>query len=247
MRMKKLSTNRFILKKYIKLLGRYFQRFLKFLGWIFFIAIILSFTDIPFYVYYWLGTAGADLTRKPDYIVMLGGVGMPSPEDLMRTYTVAGAWEQVPDAKVIVAFPDDTTKEEFSPELLMAGELIMRGVDSTMILFEKDGISTHSQAGNIVHMIGENKIDTIGIRIVTSPEHMFRAVRAFRKVGFKYVGGTPAFESAIDENKLIRGKHKAGEKKFLNIRYNMWSYLKYEITVVRELFAIGYYKLRGWI
>jgi uncharacterized SAM-binding protein YcdF (DUF218 family) len=228
-------------------LKRAFNRFVKLLGWISLAGIILSFTDIPFYAYYWLGTCGADLIKKPDYIVLLGGVGMPSPEDLMRTYFTAGAALQVPDAKVIISFPPDTLYREFSPEKLMAKELEMRGVDSCRISFEYFGYSTHTQALNIKEMIPTKRPDTIAIRIVTSPEHMFRAVRVFRNVGFGFVGGTPAFESAIDEDKLIRGKHKKTEKSLLSLRYNMWSYLKYEITVVRECCAIGYYKIRGWI
>jgi uncharacterized SAM-binding protein YcdF (DUF218 family) len=229
------------------LFKRIFNRFIKILGWIFLTGIILSFTDIPFYTYYWLGTNGADLTKKPDYIVLLGGVGMPSPEDLMRTYFTAGAAEQVPDAKIIISFPPDTIYKQFSPEILMAKELEMRGIGSDRISFEYYGYSTRTQAQNIKKLVGSNRVDTIAIRIVTSPEHMFRAVRVFRKVGFGYVGGTPAFESAIDENKLIRGRHKKTEKSLLNLRYNMWSYLKYEITVVREFCAITYYKIRGWM
>lgn len=222
-----------------------FRVLIKSLGCIALFTVILSFTDIPFRVYYWLGTHNADLVKKPDYIVLLGGVGMPSPEDLIRTYTTAGAWHQVPDSKVIVAFPSDTALKSFSPELLMAQELAMRGVDSSYILFENKGISTITQAQNIMAMLGTT--DSTAIRIVTSPDHMFRAIRTFRKLGFEHVGGSPAFESAIDEERLIRGRKKESEKRFLNFRYNMWSYLKYEITIAREFCAIGYYKLKGWI
>jgi uncharacterized SAM-binding protein YcdF (DUF218 family) len=217
------------------------------LGWISLIALVLSFTDIPFYIYYGMATRGADLSRKPDYIVMLGGVGMPSPEDLIRTYTTAGAWHQESKSKVIIAFPSQPELEQWSPEILMAEDLILRGVDSASILFERRGFSTRSQALNIAEMIGVDNINSVGVRVVTSPEHMYRAIRVFRKIGFEYVGGTPAFESVIDEDKLIRGKRKNSEKRFLKIRYNMWSYLKYEITILREFCAIGYYKLRGWI
>lgn len=221
--------------------------FIQIIGWFTFIALVLSFTDIPFNVYYGLATRGADLSRKPDYIVMLGGVGMPSPEDLIRIYTAAGAWHQEPESKVIIAFPSEPELKQWSPELLMAKDLIMRGVDSTSILYEREGISTRTQGLNIAKLIGKQNLDSIGVRIITSPEHMYRAVRVFRKIGFKYVGGTPAFESAIDENKLIKGERKNSEKRFLKIRYNMWSYLKYEITILRELCAIAYYKVHGWI
>jgi uncharacterized SAM-binding protein YcdF (DUF218 family) len=96
-------------------------------------------------------------------------------------------------------------------------------------------------------MVGKSSIDTIVLRIVTSPEHMYRSVATFRKAGFKSVGGMASFEEAVSE-KLLIGKHnKEFKTERLNLRYNMWNYLKYEITVVREYFAIAYYKLRGWI
>jgi uncharacterized SAM-binding protein YcdF (DUF218 family) len=241
----KLSTSS--IRNAIEKVKSTFRFFIMLLGWCTLFAIVLSFTDLPFKMYYWLATKGADLKKRPDYIVMLGGVGMPSPEDLIRIYTTAGAWHEVPDSKVIVAFPPDTLLKRDSPELLMARDLILRGVDSSRILFEREGISTRTQSQKIATIVGPENLDSVGIRIVTSPEHMFRAVRAFRKIGFRYVGGSPAFERAIDENRLIQGKKKKSEKRFLNIRYNMWSYLKYEITILREFCAIGYYKIRGWI
>jgi len=33
----------------------------------------------------------------------------------------------------------------------------------------------------------------------------------------------------------------------LNIRYNMWSNLQYEIKVLREFAAIFYYKMKGYL
>jgi uncharacterized SAM-binding protein YcdF (DUF218 family) len=217
------------------------------LGWVFLTALIFSFTDVPFYAYYWLGTYKTELPGKPDYIVVLGGVGMPSPEDLMRTYFAAQAAMETPDSRVVVSFPRDTSLHEVSPELLMADELMMRGVDSSRILFERKGYSTYTQALNVRKVIGSLRPDTLVIRIVTSPEHMLRATSVFRKAGFGSVGGSPAFEKAIEEEKLIKGLHRKSEKRFLNIRYNLWTYLKYEITVFREFCAIGYYKLKGWM
>ena len=35
--------------------------------------------------------------------------------------------------------------------------------------------------------------------------------------------------------------------KSMNMRYQLWNHMKYEILIVRELVALGYYKLRGWI
>ncbi len=221
--------------------------FVKILGTITLIGVILSFTDIPYNIYYWLGTYNVDLTKRPDYIILLGGVGMPSPEDLMRTYFAAGAAKEEPQTKIIIAFPPDTANFGGSPEILMARELAMRGIDSNRISFERKGYSTYSQALEIKKCFTPEEADSIGIRIITSPEHMYRAVKTFRKAGFTFVGGCPAFENAIQEKKLFKNKNNKNEKYGLGFRYNMWSYLKYEITVLREFCAIGYYKLRGWI
>jgi uncharacterized SAM-binding protein YcdF (DUF218 family) len=235
------------IKKALDLFYRIFNKIIFLLGWVLFIALVFSFTDVPFFAYYWLGTHNSELSKKPSYIVLLGGVGMPSPEDLMRTYFAAGAARELPDAGIVISFPPDTVLHELSPELLMAKELIIRGIVSNRIFFERYGYSTHTQAVNIRKMIGSKRPDTLVLRIVTSPEHMFRAVSVFKKEGFGYVGGSAAFERAIEDEKLIRGSHKKTEKHLLNIRYNMWSYLKYEITVFRECCAIGYYKIRGWM
>ncbi len=225
----------------------FFRGLVMALGCITLAGILLALTDIPYLAYHRLGTVNAEMPRKPDYIVMLGSAGIPSPEDLMRLYYTAGAWMEAEDATVIVAFPADTSLHEDSPELLMAGELKMRGVDSSRILFERYGISTRTQALNMLEMLGKNDADSLSMQIITSPEHMYRAIRAFRKVGFRQAGGTPAFERVIAEEKLMKGVNRRKEKTGLTLRYRIWSYLVYEITVAREFMAIAYYKVRGWI
>ena len=32
-----------------------------------------------------------------------------------------------------------------------------------------------------------------------------------------------------------------------SVRYQFWNHLKYEIMIAREMTALTYYKLRGWI
>jgi uncharacterized SAM-binding protein YcdF (DUF218 family) len=238
---------------------RWFQRFffrgfrylLTFLGIILLLAIILSFTDYPFWAYYWLGTHNTELELEPAIIVIMGGGGMPSPDGLIRCYYGASIGNEYPNAKVIIAVPEDTSMHKESPELLMVRELEMRGIDSARVKFEKKGHNTRTQVLNIRSMLGSGAIDTIPVRIVTTPEHMFRSVASFRKAGFTHVGGAPAFEEAIGEQLLIekaRSKRvQLLEKHSLNFRYNIWNYLKYEVTVVREYTAILYYKIRGWI
>ena len=65
------------------------------------LAIILSFTDIPYFAYYRLGTANTKLSDPPDMIVILSGSGMPSPDGLIRAYYGVEASRKFPDAKII--------------------------------------------------------------------------------------------------------------------------------------------------
>jgi uncharacterized SAM-binding protein YcdF (DUF218 family) len=220
------------------------------LGIILLVSVIFSFTDLPFWSYYWLGTHNADLEKDPDLIVVMGGGGMPSPDGLIRCYFAAEIANQYPEAFVLIAVPSDTSLREDSPELIMCRELQMRGIDSIRIFYESRGVNTRTQAMNIAGMFSREVKDTLGIRIVTSPEHMYRSVAVFRKAGFRHVGGQPSFEKAIDEELLVKkkkGEIKPSDLKGLGLRYNMWNYLKYEITVLRELCAIAWYRIRGWI
>jgi len=212
---------------------------------------VLSFSDYPYWAYYWLGTHNTEIKVKPNVIVLLGGGGMPSPDGLMRAYYASEVAKEYKTASIIIALPQDTSLREKSPELMLADELIMRGTDSLRIHYEREGNNTYSQAQNIMRMFDNNYLDTISIYIITSPEHMYRSVMALRKAGFINVGGMPSFEKSIEQEILLK-KHKHQkitklESQQLNLRYNMWNYLKYEITVMREYTAIAYYKFRGWI
>jgi hypothetical protein len=92
---------------------------------------------------------------------------------------------------------------------------------------------------------------TASLLIVSSPEHIYRCVKTFRKQGFTHVNGLPTFEQSTDDDVF----YSPGEKKDVlkrternvALRYNMWSYLQYEILVLREATAIAYYRLKGFM
>jgi uncharacterized SAM-binding protein YcdF (DUF218 family) len=89
--------------------------------------------------------------------------------------------------------------------------------------------------------------------IVTSPEHVYRSVLSFRKVGVENVTGQPASEVMLETDLRIRSKKLGGKTvvpdvgNSISIRYKFWDYLKYEIIVAREYMAIAYYWMSGWI
>lgn len=217
------------------------------LGIVFLLQLIISFTSLPFWMYYYLGVNDGKFCGQPEYIVVLGGGGMPSESGLMRTYHASNISKKYLKSKIIISLPGDTL-DRVSSVFLMKIEMMNRGIDSTRISFENTGTNTRMQALNIAEKIAsESKII-----IVTSPDHMYRACKTFQKAGLKYSCGKPAFEKAIEAsielNEELNNESLlcaiAKQKQF---RYQFWNHLKYQNLVYREYFAIAYYKLRGWI
>lgn len=212
-------------------------------------CIILAFTSLPYWGIHWLGASKSELTHPPETIILMGGGGMPSESNLMRSWYVAKATESFPKANVLIAMPGELADSLSTPQK-MKKELILRGVNPAQILFENEGTNTRSQALNCKKRLDENR----SILLVTSPEHARRSVLSFQKVGFKVVSALPAFEDAAEADFSFNDDELGGNKKLIpdvgnsiSVRYKIWDYLKYEITIVRELIALTYYKLRGWI
>ncbi len=240
------------MKKSIAIFLKYLKRLLLIQGGVFLFFLLLGFTTIPFYLYHWLGTSLSQISEEPQYIVLMGGGGMPSESNLIRAFYVAGAAETFSSSKIIIALPGDLTEESSSPNLL-ADELERRGVDASRILFENEGTNTRSQALRLSSSVFSFLIDQ-PILIVSSPEHMRRSVLCFEEVGFTRVNALPAFEGTLEAD-LSFDDDLLGENKLFtpdighskNLRYQFWNHLKYEILVARELIALGYYKICGWI
>ncbi len=227
----------------IKRIKSWVKKSLLLLGGFSVVFIILSFTSLPYWAYYGLAATDDQLELAPSTIVIMGGDGMPSPSGLMRLYNGIEKAMEHPNSKVIIALPYNEYDSTFQLSL-MAHELVQKGVDTNRIVFAANGFNTRSQALEIKKLA-----DTAApILIVSSPEHMYRSIHSFRKVGFKIVGGSPSFEKPSDEEKLKDETNKDENKvRNLALRYNMWSYMQYEIIVLREYTAIGYYWVKGWI
>lgn len=239
-------------QKAFKRLLTFFRALLMAGGVMFLLILILSFTSLPFWGYYWLGTSESKISGKPDYIVLLGGGGMPSESNLMRAYFVSQAAAECLESKIIISIPGDTTDQR-STARLVAAELIQKGTDASRIFFEETGTNTRSQALKLQKFNSANLQNKI-VLLVTSPEHMRRAVLTFRKAGFTHINALPAFETALEANLLFKDKDLGGNKLpvpdiggSISVRYQFWNHLKYEILIAREIAALGYYKLRGWI
>jgi uncharacterized SAM-binding protein YcdF (DUF218 family) len=167
----------------------------------------------------------------------------------MRTWYAARVGNYYSRSKIIIALPGDTA-DSLSSVYQMKEELVLRGISASRITFESMGTNTRAQALNVAT---SRVTRHASLLIITSPEHLYRAVRTFRKAGFLLVDGVPAFETAI-ESKLTFNDRLLGGKKWMpaignniTVRYQFWSQLRYEQLVIREWLAIVYYKLNGWI
>ena len=223
--------------KAIQLIKRIFR-------WI--VVVLGVFSRLPYDAVHWLGTSKSEYKFQPQALVFLGGSGMPSEANLIRLYYTSALAGKFPGSKVIIVHPKDT-----AVIALMREELMLHHVDSTRISVEKRGTNTREQAMKLAEDFPELK--SKNIVIITSTENMRRSVQVFRKLGFAHVGGQACFENAMFVD-LEYDYKKLGGKKFVpdvssnqGLRYNFWNYLKLEITFLRELTAIGYYKLNGWI
>jgi uncharacterized SAM-binding protein YcdF (DUF218 family) len=215
------------------------------LGSIFLLLILLSFTSVPFWTQYWLGTKYIPQKGNPEFIIMLGGSGMPSDDNLIRLYYTASLGNKYKTADIIIAHPKDS-----AVIACMKNELMIRGIDSARINICYEGNNTRGQAMSISAMPG---LKESSIVIITSPEQTYRSVLAFRKFGCQKTYGIPTFNSAMYVDLSYNSKKLGGSKMVpdvgnnIKLRYNFWNYLKIEISCLREFTAIGYYKLNGWI
>jgi uncharacterized SAM-binding protein YcdF (DUF218 family) len=239
---------------------RIFHWLLQILGFFFLAQIILAFTPAPFYIWYNHSLSKGGIHRPPDYIIVLGGGGMPSETGLMRCWYGAKAANYFTRSKVIIALPGNI-HDSLSSLSLMIKELIIRGIAEERILVEDSGANTRAQAANIKLTIDNlqltNKSSVVNrqssILIVTSPEHLTRAVLAFKKAGFQRIDGLPAFEAAIESNITFNDRLMGGRKwipgigENLTLRYRFWTQLRYEELMMREWIALAYYKMKGWI
>lgn len=237
--------------KKAKSAGRFLKGLLLFSGSVFILLCLLAFTTLPFHAYYRLATSNSRMVKEPEVIVMLSGAGIPSENGLIRSYYTSGLALQFPEAIVIIAAPGIIADSLSDPQTI-ASELVLRGVDKGKIRFATAGKNTRGQAQEIAEMLKNHQLSS-PLTLVTSPEHMKRAVLSFRKCGFKNVSGLPTFETALETDLTFNDNDLKGNKvappigSNLQMRYQFWNHLKYEVIVIREYFALAYYKLRGWI
>lgn len=214
------------------------------LGVLFSLMVILALTSAPFYWYFNLGQNPDKEMQlaRPQHVLMFGGAGMPSEDNLMRLYHTA-ALAQHFDIPVILVHPEDSLCQAEMTRLLRQDN-----VDD--ILYMTEGSNTRSQALGL--MAAYPELADEQMIIVTSPEHVRRTVKCLKKVGFTNIYGKAAYPATVDFDLSLKKQKLGGNEivpsvESVKMRYTFFNYLKLEITCIREYFALGYYKVKGWI
>jgi uncharacterized SAM-binding protein YcdF (DUF218 family) len=240
----------------MKKVKTFIRAFLIMMGLFFTLMILMAFTSAPFWIWYNLGVKKAGIHRPPDFIVVMGGGGMPSESGLMRCWYASEVANHFTRARIIIALPGDV-KDSLSSVNQMKREMELRGIAGDRIFLEDSGTNTRAEALNILKIITNNDMSRVtrhvSLLIVTSPEHLDRAVLTFKKAGFMKVDGVPAFEKTIEAD-LNFNAGKLGARSWvpdvgrnITLRYEFWVHMEYEFLLLREYLALAYYKLQGWV
>jgi len=244
------KTTKTYIHSFYRVLLKFLRTFSIVVGIVAIFLILISFTRLPYKGIYWLATSALTAEKVPDYIIVMGGSAMPGQSGLIRSYYAAMVAKEFNKAEIIIALPGDIY-DTTSSICLMKKELEVRNINPSRIFMENEGKNTRDQALEIQKIIPSKKSSII---IVTSPEHMRRSILAFEKVGFQQVNGIPAFDAVHDFELDFNDKDLGGKNRFLpeignntQIRYQFWKHLVYEIIFMREMTALFYYNLKGWI
>ena len=214
------------------------------LGFVFAVMLVLAFTSAPFYMYYNLGKSPNqnDDLKTPQMVMMFGGAGMPSEDNLMRLYHTAALARHY-DVPVLLIHPKDSLCQAEMTRLLHQG-----GVDR--VAYMTSGSNTRSQCMELKET--HPQLIEKQLLVVTSPEHVKRTVKSLNKVGFSNVVGVAAYPATVDfdlslKKQKLGGNNAVPSVESVKMRYTFFNYLKLEITCIREYLALGYYRIKGWI
>lgn len=228
-------------------LARWLRNGLALLGLLMVAVWILCFTNVPWYWYRWLSAREFALRESPDFVVVLSGGGIPSESGLIRSYAAAEAARDYSNAMVVVAMPDQRDPSTQG----MLDELVRRGVRPERLMQEAQGRNTWEQARHLRRLLAADGVEPV-VLLITSPDHMRRAVGALRKAGFTHVGSRPADSVSIAADLSIEPAAESGGRAGvpdvggLQLRYGVWNNYGMLTRCVRESVALIYYKVEGW-
>ena len=204
-------------------------------------------TNLPWRWYNWLAAREFALREEPDFVVVLGGGGIPSESGLMRSYVAAEAGRLHREAMVVVAMPDASDPSTKG----MLDEIVLRGVKRERLMLEDQGRNTWEQARNLRRLLAGDGVEP-AVLLITSPDHMRRALGALRKAGFRNVAGRAADSVSVAADLSIEPAAELGGRagvpavRSVQLRYGVWNNYVMLNRCVRESVALLYYGLEGW-
>ncbi len=214
---------------------RHLARTLTFLGGIALLLGLSCLTPLPWLLLKWLQASPAAATFTPATIIVLGGGGIPAESTLSRCYAAAEMAARHPEACIVIAIPSTGSAPD-SPENMMRRELQLRGVDAGRISSETRGRNTREQAVEVARLLQPGGLQR-PVLVVTSDYHMRRSRACLRKAGFTHVEGHYATDSSVNADL------GAGQA----LRYTFWSAAEVLVVSLREMVALVWYQVRGWI
>ena len=199
--------------------------FLYLLACVFILFLSLAFTDIPYYWYHGYAEDNHSLVSEADFIIVMSGNDFPSSDALEKIYLVSKIKQKRADTKLILAFPS------------LDENLIMQ--DS--VLFKNFGIAN----SNLI-IISENDLSNTNVIVVCNYEQTLRTLACFRKRSRANFFAVHNIEKPFSPE-LLSPEQNNSPFYSLQIRYNFWNYLIYQIKAMREYIAIQYYSYKNWI
>lgn len=180
------------------------SKFLKFIGWILRLALVLS-VGLVLVLGVKIFTGGmVKNTGSAGNVIVLGLAlqnGQPAPDLLERVNSAANYAYVYPYSKLILSGgnPDESGKTEAA---VMRDLLIERGVSEDRIILEEEATTTAENLRNVAQMVDP----TLSVVLITSDYHMDRAVRAAQDAGFTYVLRRPAPSSQLEYGVNVMGE-----------------------------------------
>ena len=201
----------------IQKLGRWAVRVLTAIGFLFVLSTLTPIDEL------WIaGLAGPWNDPKGDVLVLLGADAVPDVigwSSYWRSVYALRAYRQSPFARVIVSGGG-----QFHPADSMRDFLVAGGMPSDRITVEDRSVSTRENAVYTKQIVAS---DNGRLVLLTSDYHMFRALRAFRRVGLN-VAPRP-FPDAIKRSSSVTERWPAF------------------FELCEEEVKSAYYWVRGWI
>lgn len=171
-------------------------------------ALVLQFTPVPVRLLSRLATPPTTERFVPDCmgesapaaILVYAGSGIPGESGLNRTWQAADAAQLYPGIPLLLAIPSPSPDEPSPAARAYLRELSLHGVEAHRIHLVTSGADTYSQSAAAVEKLEALLPAGAPVLVVTSPEHMYRAVGCLRRHGLQNpLWAAPAYSKSLDD------------------------------------------------